>query len=43
MLLAVDNKKWLFEIVIAVCLIAAAIGGFFLLGGRTLLTSLIHK
>jgi hypothetical protein len=43
MLGAVDNKKWLVEVVIAACLLAVAIGAFFLMGGRTLWTSLVHK
>jgi hypothetical protein len=38
-----DNKKWLVEVVMAACLIAAAIVAFFLMGGRALWTSMVHK
>jgi hypothetical protein len=43
MLLVMDNKEWLVEVVMVVCLITAGIVAFFVSGGYSLWQSMTHK
>lgn len=43
MLLVMDNKDWLVEVVMAACLVIAAVVAFFLLGGYSFWESMAQK
>lgn len=43
MLLAMDNKDWLVEVVMAACLVIATVAAFFLLGGYSFWVTMARK
>jgi len=43
MLLGMDNKTWLVEVEVAVCILAGAIVAFTLMMGHTLWLSMVRK